>query len=166
MIMIVLLLFPAGMALAAASDRLTMKIPNALVLALAGAFIPVALLAQMPLELLGLHLLCGLAVLAGGFALFALGAIGGGDAKFAAATALWIGFGAATPFLVYAALLGGGLTLLILGLRQVPLTPFIARHDWLARLHDRKSGVPYGIALALAGLLIYPQSPTFMALAQ
>ena len=56
------------------------------------------------------------------------------------------------------------LTLLILALRNVPLTPFLARFRWLERLHDRKSGVPYGIALALAGLLTYTNSTIYARL--
>jgi prepilin peptidase CpaA len=30
--------------------------------------------------------------------------------------------------------------------------------DWLLRLHGRDTGIPYGIALAFAGLLIYPET--------
>ena len=67
--------------------------------------------------------------------------------------------------MVYAALLGGVLTLSVLALRQLPLTPFLARFVWLERLHDRKSGVPYGVALAAAGLLTYSNSAVFERLA-
>jgi prepilin peptidase CpaA len=35
---------------------------------------------------------------------------------------------------------------------------------WLVRLHNPKEGVPYGIALAAAGLLVYPQTPFMAAL--
>lgn len=161
---IALLLFPAGMALAASSDLLTMKISNALVILLALAFFVVAIAVQLPFDVLGMHALCGLAVLVAGFAFFAFGWIGGGDAKLAAAIALWLGFGQAMPFLIYAALFGGVLTLAILGLRNLPLMPVIARHQWLERLHDRKSGVPYGIALAIAGLLAYSNSTIFSQL--
>ena len=162
---VALLLFPAGMALAATSDLLTMTISNKLVLALTVVFFAVAFAVQLPLDVLLMHLLCGFAVLAVGFAFFALRWIGGGDAKLAAATALWIGFEGAAPYLVYAALLGGVLTLGILALRNLPLMPVLARYQWLERLHDRKSGVPYGVALAIAGLLTYPGSIIFERLA-
>ncbi|MEO9298849.1 A24 family peptidase [Devosia alba] len=162
---VALLLFPAGMALAATSDLLTMKISNKLVLLIVAAFFIVALAVQLPLDVLGMHVLCAALVLAVGFAFFAFGWIGGGDAKLAAATALWLGFDLAVPFLVYSALLGGVLTLAILGLRNLPLMPVLARYGWLERLHDRKSGVPYGIALAIAGLLIYSNSVIFERLA-
>ena len=100
-------------------------------------------------------------VLAISFTFFALGWIGGGDAKLLSATTLWVGYGLLVPYLLYATLLGGALTLLILALRRYPLTPFVARHKWLERLHDAKSGVPYGIALAIAGLLVYPETRIF-----
>ena len=39
------------------------------------------------------------------------------------------------------------------------------RLTWLARLHDRQSGVPYGIALAGAALAIYPETLLWSTLA-
>ena len=158
---IALLLFPAGMALAAASDLLTMKIPNSLVLLLVVVFFGLALALQLPLETVGMHVACALVVLVVGFTFFALGWMGGGDAKLAAATALWLGFGLAMPYLLYAAVLSGILTLAILALRRLPLMPVLARYGWLERLHNPKSGVPYGIALAIAGLMTYSNSIIF-----
>ncbi len=158
---IALLLFPAAMALAASSDLLTMRISNKLVLFLVASFFVVAIAINLPLQQFAMHMACALVVLGVGFGLFALRVIGGGDAKLAAATTLWLGFGLTLPYLVYAALLGGVLTLAILVLRRLPLTPFLARYRWLERLHDRKSGVPYGIALALAGMLTYSNSIIF-----
>jgi len=158
---IALFFFPFALALAASTDLLTMRISNKLVLLLVAGFFIVAIAISMPLQQLALHVSTALVVLVAGFALFALRWIGGGDAKLAAATTLWLGFGLTVPYLVYSALLGGVLTLFILSLRRLPLTPFIARYRWLERLHDRKSGVPYGIALAIAGILTYSNSAIF-----
>jgi len=158
---IAMLLFPMAMALAASSDLLTMRISNKLVLFLVVSFCIVAMAINLPLQQFALHVACALVVLAVGFTLFAFRWIGGGDAKLAAATTLWLGFGLTVPYLIYAGLLGGVLTLMILALRNLPLTPFLARFQWLERLHDRKSGVPYGIALALAGMLVYTNSTIF-----
>jgi len=158
---IALLLFPVAMALAASSDLLTMRISNKLVLFLVASFFVVAIAINLPLQQFAMHVTCALVVLAVSFGLFALRWIGGGDAKLAAATTLWLGFGLTLPYLVYAAILGGVLTLAILALRHMPLTPLLARYRWLERLHDRKAGVPYGIALALAGLLTYSNSAIF-----
>src|SRR5690606_37948221 len=153
--------FPACMALAASSDLLTMRISNKLVLFLVACFCVVAIAVNLPLQQFAMHVVCALIVLAVAFTLFALGWIGGGDAKLAAATTLWLGFGLTLPYLVYAALLGGVLTLAILALRNLPLTPLLSRYGWIERLRDKKAGVPYGIALAVAGLLTYSNSAIF-----
>jgi prepilin peptidase CpaA len=34
----------------------------------------------------------------------------------------------------------------------------LAGQAWLARLHDKESGIPYGIALTLGALMIYPET--------
>lgn len=158
---IMLLFFPMAMAFAASSDLLTMRISNKLVLLLLAGFAIAAVATGMPLEQIAMHVATALAVLIVGFTFFAFGWIGGGDAKLAAATALWLGFGLTLPYLVYAGALGGALSLLILALRRLPLTPFLARFTWLERLHNPKSGVPYGIALAIAGMLTYTNSAIF-----
>lgn len=159
-----MLFFPFAMALAASSDLLTMRISNKLVLLIVAVFCVVALAVDLPLQQFAMHVLCAMLVLVVGFTFFALGWMGGGDAKLAAATTLWLGFGLALPYLVYTALLGGALTILILALRRLPLMPMIARFRWIERLHDRKTGIPYGVALALAGLLTYSQSAIFLRL--
>jgi prepilin peptidase CpaA len=87
-----------------------------------------------------------------------MGWIGGGDAKVAAASALWIGIHHLLEYLVYASLFGGALTLLLLQFRQWPLPARLYNQGWLTRLHGRDSGIPYGIALALGALLIYPET--------
>jgi prepilin peptidase CpaA len=92
------------------------------------------------------------------FGCFAFGWIGGGDAKVAAAAALWFGFGHLMNYLLYASLFGGVLTLVLLQFRQWPLPILLAGQPWLARLHAKESGVPYGIALAIGALMIYPDT--------
>ncbi len=154
-------LFPLLMAFAASSDLLTMRISNRLVLATVIAFFVVALVAGLPLEEIGMHVACAALVLVVGFAFFAFGWIGGGDAKLAAATTLWLGFGMMLQYVVIASLLGGALTMLILAARRWPLPERLQKIVWLDRLHDKKTGVPYGIALAAAGLLLYSETTIF-----
>ncbi len=156
-----LLLFPLLMAFAASSDLLTMRISNRLVLLLAASFGVMALAINMPLQDFGLHLACAAVVLVVAFCLFGLGWIGGGDAKLAAATTLWLGFGVTLPYLLYASLIGGSMTLALLALRRWPLPLFMAQVGWIDRLHDHKTGIPYGIALAIAGLLTYSDTSIF-----
>lgn len=161
---IALLFFPLLMAFAASSDLLTMRISNRLVLVLVGGFLILALVINMPLQQFGMHFACALTVLVFAFTFFAFGWIGGGDAKLAAATALWLGFGVTLPYLLWAALLGGALTLILLGLRRFPLPERLRQVRWIDRLHDSKTGIPYGIALAAAGLLTYSYTPVFQGL--
>jgi len=153
-----LLLFPALMAFAASSDFFTMTISNKISLALVAGFFILALLTGMSVTAVGLHVGAALAVLVVAFVFFALGWIGGGDAKLATATALWLGFDHLLSYLFDASLLGGVLTLLIINVRLVPLPAMLRGHGWAERLHEKNGGVPYGIALALAALLIYPDT--------
>ena len=153
-----LLLFPALMAFAASSDLFTMTISNRLSLLLAGGFFVLTLITGMSLAAIGMHLAAAGLVLAVAFVFFTRGWIGGGDAKLAAATAMWFGFEHLLDYLVYAALFGGVLTVLLLLFRRVPLPGFFLRQPWIQRLHEPQGGVPYGIALAVAALMIYPQT--------
>jgi prepilin peptidase CpaA len=127
-----LLLFPALMAFAASSDLLTMTISNRLSLVLAGGFFLLTLATGMDVAAIGMHLAAAAMVLVIAFAMFTQG---------------WI-----------ASLLGGALTLLLLQFRQLPLPGLLARQQWITRLHDKAGGVPYGIALAAAALIVYPST--------
>ena len=153
-----LLLFPAVMAFAASSDLLTMTISNRLTLALAGGFAVLAFATGMTLHDAGMHLAAGAVVLTVGFICFSQGWIGGGDAKLAAATALWFGFEHLMNYLLYASLFGGALTMLLIQFRALPLPAAMAKQPWIMRLHEKGAGVPYGIALAAAALLVYPDT--------
>jgi prepilin peptidase CpaA len=104
------------------------------------------------------HVGAGGVMLAITFTCFAMGWMGGGDAKVAAAVALWFGFAPLMNFLLYASLFGGALTLLLLQFREWPLPSGFAGQAWLARLHAKETGIPYGIALALGALTIYPET--------
>jgi len=152
------LIFPAGMAMAASMDLLTMTIPNRVCAAIAVGFLLFALIANAPLELILWNLSCGVVVLIVMFTMFSLGWIGGGDAKLAAAAALWIGWGSLLEFGLSTAIYGGALTLALLAIRRFPLPPQLDRMEWLSRLHHPKTGVPYGIALAAAAIVIFPQT--------
>ena len=160
--LLILTIFPGAMALAAATDLLTMTVPNRLALALGALFFLVAPLAGLDWQDIGLHVALALAALALVFVLFSCGLIGGGDAKLFAATCLWLGPEAVLPYTIYAALIGGALTLLLLFWRGLPLPVMLSSQGWLVRLHSPKEGVPYGIALAASGLLVYPDT-AFMA---
>jgi prepilin peptidase CpaA len=159
-----LLLFPALMAFAASSDLITMTISNRISLALIASFFVLAYMWNMPLTEIGTHAGAAAATLVVAFIFFARGWIGGGDAKLAAATALWLGFDQLLNYVIIASLFGGILTLAILRFRLMPLPSALAGQGWIKRLHRMDSGIPYGIALALAALMIYPDTPWMKAL--
>ncbi|HET7164927.1 MAG TPA: prepilin peptidase [Pseudolabrys sp.] len=153
-----LLLFPALMAFAASSDLLTMTISNRLSLALAGGFFLLMIVTGMSLHAAGMHVAAATTVLVVAFVFFSQDWIGGGDAKLAAATALWFGFDYLLDYLIYASLFGGALTLAIIQFRKIPLPAMLARQGWILRLHETDGGIPYGIALAAAALAVYPKT--------
>lgn len=153
-----LMLFPALMAFAASSDLFTMTISNRISLILVAGFFALALATGMSAAAMLSHTGAALIVLAVTFAFFARGWIGGGDAKLAAATALWLGFDHLLDYVVYASIFGGVLTLFIIRFRLMPLPQAIAEQEWVKRLHKLDGGVPYGIALAASALLIYPHT--------
>jgi len=146
------------MAFAASSDLFTMTIANRVSLILIGGFGLLAIMTGMSVTDMLLHFGAGAAVLVVGFTLFSFGWIGGGDAKLAAATALWFGFYHLFDYLIYSSILGGVLTLLMIQFRMLPLPQVLVGRDWVERLHRRGGGIPYGIALAAAALLIYPHT--------
>jgi prepilin peptidase CpaA len=162
--LLLLTIFPGAMALAAATDFFTMTVPNRIALVLVAGFLVAAPLVSLGWPEIGLHFGLAVAALVVTFTLFSFGWIGGGDAKLFAATCLWVGPAALLNYGVFSALIGGALTLALLFWRGVPLPEMLISQNWLVRLHDPKEGVPYGIALAAAGLLVYPQTPFMAAL--
>jgi prepilin peptidase CpaA len=156
-----LVLFPLAMVYAGLMDLVTLKIRNVLVLAIGIAWLLLAPLAGFSPEEIGWSVAVAALVFALTFAFFALGWIGGGDAKLAAVAALWFQPDEALLFFVYAALFGGVLTLVILQLRMRMLPAALGRVPWIAQLHDARAGVPYGVAMAPAALLVLPQTAWF-----
>jgi len=158
---LVLFALPLILIVAAAFDLASFTIPNFITLALFAAFALFAVLVGLSFGLAGWHLLAGLLGLAIGFLFFALGWIGGGDAKLFAGVALWLGFKDLMPYALVASVFGGGLTIAIMLLRQVPLPAILARHGWIVRLHDARSGIPYGVALAAGAVVLLPSTEIF-----
>ncbi|HEY4944492.1 MAG TPA: prepilin peptidase [Rhizomicrobium sp.] len=159
--LLVLVVLPVLLALAAGWDIASFKIPNFLQLALIAAFAVFIIATGMTAAAIGGHLLAGFLGLTIGFTLFALGYIGGGDAKLFACVVLWLGFANLLDYAVIASIMGGALTLLILGMRHMPLPVALTGQAWILRLHDAKGGIPYGVALAAGAFLILPQTEIF-----
>ena len=124
---LVLVALPLLLAAAAGWDIASFTIPNFLNLMLMAAFAAFALTAGLSFSVIGWHLLGGIIALAIGFTLFALGHIGGGDAKLFAAVVLWLGLKDSLPYALLASVFGGLLALGLMFLRQWPLPAFLAR---------------------------------------
>jgi prepilin peptidase CpaA len=155
---IVLGLVPALCAYACFTDMFAMRISNRVCLAILALFVVFIFFSGMPLALAGWHLLAGFIVLCISFALFTFGWIGGGDAKLVAAISVWIGFSQLWDYIALSSVLGGFLTLALLMLRNHPLPAFAVKQPWIVRLHDKKSGIPYGIALGVTALILWPHN--------
>jgi prepilin peptidase CpaA len=137
---------------AAFSDCLTRRIPNWMTGLLALAFLPVAVFSGLSWADFGWHFLAGSIALVVGFGLHALGWLGGGDVKLFAGAALWLGLPNLLPLLVATALAGGVLALFYLVFQQLRSSPrFIFLQPWIGS-GALKSGMPYGIAIAAAGI--------------
>jgi prepilin peptidase CpaA len=153
-----LVFFPLAMIYAGLMDLATLKIRNTLVLAIGLAWLILAPLAGFSVSELGSSALVAAGVFVVTFTFFTLGWIGGGDAKLAAVTALWFQPSEALLYFIYASLLGGLLTVVLLQLRTRLLPLALYRVPWIAQLHDSKTGLPYGAAMAPAALLVLPDT--------
>lgn len=163
--MSLLITFVALVTWAGIKDATSYIIPNWISATLAVSFGPVAILLGLSLGQIGLAVLIALVVLCVGIGMFALRWIGGGDAKLLAACALWLGPTALMMFLLTTALIGGGLALGLMALRNPLLVPFVQRAPtWVARLLTPGADVPYGVAIAAAALITFPQSALLMPL--
>jgi len=160
--LIILTLFPAAMIVAAVSDLFTMTISNKVPLGLIAGFLVLAAFSGMDLKTIGMHLLAGLAMLVISFTFFAKGWIGGGDAKLYAATAIWMGWPNLLEYTLISCLLGGALTIALLSLSKMPMPVILKQQNWFNRLHTLEDGIPYGLALAAGGILIYPSTNIFL----
>jgi prepilin peptidase CpaA len=159
-----LLAFPVLMIAAALCDVATMTIPNRISIALVPAFFLAAWLARMPLGDIGVHVGVGLAALVVMAGCFAMGWLGGGDAKLLAAASLWIGPMAAGPFLMFTAFAGGLLALTLLVARTMAKSSADRGPAWLRQLLTPKGAIPYGVAIATGAIAAFPGAGLMSAL--
>jgi prepilin peptidase CpaA len=154
---VLLTVFPTLVIIAALTDLVSFTIPNRISLGLIAAFPLACLVMGQPLPAIGISLAVGVAALIVGMAMFALGWIGGGDAKLFAVVCLWLGLTAMPTFLLVTALAGGGLAVLLLNARSAWVRPHLSGAPaWLGRLTTPGADVPYGVAIAAGALAAFP----------
>lgn len=156
---LVLTIFPGVMIFAALTDMFTMKIPNRLSIVLVVGFLILAPFSGINLNQFGMHILAGVSMLGLGFLFYIAGWTGAGDIKLFSATALWFGFNSTLlTYSIMATLAGGVLILAMLIFSKFPLPEPLSKQKWLVRLHNLKDGAPYGIALSVGAILVFPST--------
>lgn len=127
-----------------AQDILAFRLPNWLTLSTAITAVALVMLPFGTFSPIAWHLGFGLVVMAAGLVLFRFNLLGGGDVKWIAALAIWLGPN--LNFLRFLVLMGfaGGLLAVIMAVVG-RLWPHYGRQE--GRLH-----IPYGVAIALAGM--------------
>ncbi len=145
--------FFALLATAVANDVRSLRIPNALSLALLVLYpLHVATAAQPVAWLPALGIAA--AVFAAGLITFAAGRIGGGDVKLLTVCALWAGPGLILEMLVYTGLIGGAMAIVMIS----PLRFSVACASEMLHLQSVRNimlgrDLPYGVAIAGAAAL-------------
>ena len=152
--------FPTLLTVAAVGDLLRFLIPNTLSIALAVLSVPALLLAGSGIGDVLWHLAVGFAVLVATSLLFFRGLLGGGDVKLLAAAACWIGWPLLVAFLVYTAIAGGLIAIVLIVVRRL-LRNRKSNVPWLVTLLDPSSGLPYATAIAIGGWLVWYRLPIF-----
>lgn len=153
---LILSVFPLMVVLAGISDFFTLKIPNWLNAIIAVSVVPFVLFSGMPMEIFAWHVIAGLVTFVAGFVLFSAKIIGGGDAKMLAACAIWVGWDVLMQFAVVTAFAGGALVI------AIKVWVFFAQHkdhkgmDWAKNFLSKKPQLPYGIAIAAGGVIVFP----------
>jgi len=137
---------------AAVWDAVTLTIPNYLVLAVPALYIA-SWTVNFDLSGILFDLLAALIVFVVCFVLFALGWLGGGDAKLAPGAVLWAGYSGFLEFVIAMTLAGGVLAIVLL-LGRAGLRAAGATQDRLPVVLQWASPVPYGIAISAGAILV------------
>lgn len=137
-------------------DLRTMRIANGLSLAIVAAFSLWALAGlaagSSSLRDVGFAVACAAAVFVAGVAMFAAGAVGGGDVKLLGAASLFAGPGLQLDFLMVTALVGGVLGLAVLA--GAPIRPAAVTAEGDVVRSRFGGSLPYGPAIAAGGLWV------------
>ncbi|HEX4181194.1 MAG TPA: prepilin peptidase [Caulobacteraceae bacterium] len=162
---VLLAAFPILVIMAALTDVTSFTIPNRISVLLILMFFPAALAMGRPIGEIGMDVVVFAAALLAGMAMFAVGWVGGGDAKLLAAASLWLGLAAMPVFLISTALIGGVLAVALMNVRSSWARIYLtAAPPWLARLATPGAEVPYGVAIATGALAAFPQTSLAHAL--
>ncbi|WP_120495951.1 prepilin peptidase [Kiloniella sp. EL199] len=157
------LVFVSFVVLAMLMDLIQMRIPNILSLAMILLF-PVAYWGSDASIVIWDHLIAMFVVLGVGVLLFAFKILGGGDVKFIASLSLWTGLGLLPSYVLILSLVGGAQVLLLLILRRfsTQIEYLLAKFNLVLPVWLRRDGgVPYGVSIGIAILILFDNIPLF-----
>lgn len=151
--------FASAMIYSAIRDLLTMTVSDRLILLLLVAFPVLAPLSGWSFLQILLSMAVTLIAFFACLGFFAMGWMGGGDGKLITMGVLWVGADQAPNFFFGATLVGGIGALLLLLFRKLSLPRAWREKAWIERLHAKDMGLPYAIAIGIAGLIVLPGTP-------
>lgn len=150
-------LFTFGLLAAALSDHLTRRIPNGIVIGLILLYAASVLARIAPTTLQSGLAAAGL-TFAVTFALYYFNVFGAGDAKLFSAAALFAGLSRLGTFALITVLIGGAIAVGILVFHPKRTMRAMTTRG---RDSNEKSGIPYGVAIALGAIVTAWMAPGF-----
>ncbi|HYD17136.1 MAG TPA: prepilin peptidase [Patescibacteria group bacterium] len=130
------------------SDAATLRIPNSYSVIVLALFCIGYAFSPNDFYPLWNHALALFIVLVVTYLMFAAGMMGGGDSKFGASLALWLGVQGVAPFVFWMAVGGGVIGILSLLMKKKKPFTNPPEGSWAAAAQAGLSKIPYGIAIS------------------
>jgi prepilin peptidase CpaA len=134
--------------MACVSDVRSLRIPNLYSVIVIGAFALAFAAAPESFGKLSAHVLSLVIIFLITYIMFVSGLMGGGDAKFGSALALWVGLPGIVSYVFWMTLMGGLIAALSLLIKNRKPFSNPAAGSWVAQVQDGRNAVPYGIAIS------------------
>jgi prepilin peptidase CpaA len=150
-------LFTSGLLAAAVSDYLRRRIPNWVVVALIALYFAAVLARISPTAVLSGLAAAGITFVVT-YLLYHFNIFGAGDAKLFTAVALFAGLTGLGTLALTTVLIGGAMALVVLVLRPGRAIRAITTRG---RSSGERSGIPYGVAIALGAIVTAWLTPGF-----
>ena len=72
---------------------------------------------------------------------------------------MWTGWDYLLAYLLGVSIAGGALALGVMLFRRVKRTPAMTSVAWINNLHSEGKGIPYGVAIAVMTIYLFPEFP-------
>ena len=149
-----MVIFFSGMLHASITDMKHRRIANLTIVALLLLWLPIALIAGLPVQAMITSISAAVLVFILGFVCFCLGWAGGGDVKLAATAALWLGAAITPAYLMLSAIFGALIALVFIAIAYLKRR----RGD---PVRTEALMLPYGPGLASAAVVLFGDSQWF-----